>query len=365
VLTALKLLDICILDYYKRMVKNKCEDCGKKFTTIQSLDYHMNNKVCKKANNTICEYCHNEYSSASCLNRHKKSCKRARINKDEDDIDKIFNELIDVHKDKRLLKAYDMMVKMKEENENLKVKVIINNKEGDTITNNTTNNYNNSTINNGIVNNIYLVGYGKEDMDRIDRLDLLKVFRTGFNSPLMLTETMHFNPKYPEFHNVYIPSMKDKYAMIYDGSEWNMVTKEYLIDKLYDNKRDYIEENLEEFLNSLTNSQKKALQRWMKAEENHPYIAKIKDDIKLLLYNKRKLPLDNKKTSIISCHEEDIEIQEPNIHKVYVVPKTDCDQSEEKLIVVKKDNNGSIKSKYNGISPRKGTKRKVIPSRLS
>lgn len=36
----------------------------------------------------------------------------------------------------------------------------------------------------------------------------------SFNSTLKLTDTIHFNPKHPEYHNIYIPSMKDKYAMV-------------------------------------------------------------------------------------------------------------------------------------------------------
>ena len=50
--------------------------------------------------------------------------------------------------------------------------------------------------------------------------------------------------------------MKNKYAMMYDGNDWNLVMKDDLIDKIYDNKRDLIEENLDDFLDSLTISQK-------------------------------------------------------------------------------------------------------------
>ena len=151
----------------------------------------------------------------------------------------------------------------------------------------------NGPVNNGTINNnITIMAYGKEDYNKIDRVDLLRGLRTGFNSTFNLIDTVHFNPKYPEFHNVYISSMKNKYAMMYDGSDWTLVMKDDLIDKLYDDKRNYIEENLEDFLESLTKSQVDALHRWMEADESHPYIQKIKNDIKLLLYNKRKLITD-------------------------------------------------------------------------
>jgi len=171
------------------------------------------------------------------------------------------------------------------------------------------------------------------------------------------------------FHNVYIPSMKDKYAMIYDGSEWTMVTKEYLIDKMYDDKRVYIEENLDDFLDSLTNSQQKALQRWMKAEENHPYIAKVKDDIKLLLYNKRKIPVDNKKIfddNYVNNNDIDNNDIDNNDIDNNDIDNNDIDNIEMNIdnviYVTSKDNkykgkNNMIKSV---IAPRKRTKCKVI-----
>lgn len=334
----------------------KCNECDKIFTTKQNMDYHIGRRVCQKPKENICQYCDKEFAHKSGLYRHRKDCKYKADNS--------FGDEVNINNSQRdeMAKIYKLLAKMKEENEQLKVKVT--KMEKGSIENITNNNYTNSNINNGTINNIYLVGYGKEDMNKIDRSDLLKVFGTGFNSPLSLTETMHFNPKYPEFHNVYIPSMKDKYAMIYDGSEWTMVTKEYLIDKIYDNKRDYIEENLEDFLDSLSNSQQKALQRWMKAEEDHPYIVKIKDDIKLLMYNKRKMPISNKKCCNITSYEQDnIDMIDVVNKKVYVSSKNDISNNmSNRIIIVQNNNERKIEKpiKFSSSAPRKGSKRKVI-----
>jgi hypothetical protein len=333
-----------------------CQECDKEFATKQGLQYHLSKKVCHKTKGIICNYCDKEFTARSSLSRHKKSfCKQITDEDIQEIIDDVNEISIKSKSNEDMVKIYQMMIRLREENKMLKydndtLQKKVSKNEKTLITSDITNNINNGVINN--VNQYILVGYGKEDMDRIDRSDLLKVLRTGFNSPLSLTETMHFNPKYPEFHNVYIPSMKDKYAMIYDGSEWTMVTKEYLIDKMYDDKRVYIEENLDDFLDSLTNSQQKALQRWMKAEENHPYIAKIKDDIKLLLYNKRKIPVDNKKTIIDVSYDIDddnivIDDTESNTHNAYVIPKYNNHEDKKSMI-------NSV------IVPRKRTKCKVI-----
>ena len=73
------------------------------------------------------------------------------------------------------------------------------------------NSTNNNKINNGTINNnIVLIGYGKEDLAKIDKKDILKSLKKGFYSTIQLTESVHFNPKYPEYHNVYISNIKDK-----------------------------------------------------------------------------------------------------------------------------------------------------------
>ena len=51
-----------------------------------------------------------------------------------------------------------------------------------------------------------------------------------------------------------------------------------------DDAENYIEENLDEFIDSLTKSQKKALDRWMDIDEEHGKIKEIKDKIKLFPY---------------------------------------------------------------------------------
>ena len=86
--------------------------------------------------------------------------------------------------------------------------------------------------------------------------------------------------------------MKDKYAMMYDGENWNLTMKDDLINKIYDDKKNYIEENLDDFVDSLSLSRKKALERWLTTDDNDDRIYKIKNEIKLLLYNKRNLIMD-------------------------------------------------------------------------
>jgi hypothetical protein len=196
---------------------------------------------------------------------------------------------------KRLLELEEKSKKiyvLEEENKKLK-KAVMSLKKTDIITKNVTNN-----INNGIVAQINLIGYGKEDLSKIDKKDILRAIQHGFDSTIKLTETLHFNPQYPEYHNIYITNMKDKYAMMYDGKEWNLIMKDDLINKIYDDKKNYIEENIDDFVDSLSVSRKRALERWIASDDNDDRIVKVKTEIKLLLYNKRNLVIDSQEDGV-------------------------------------------------------------------
>jgi hypothetical protein len=294
------------------MPNYQCNHCNKTFNKKGHMDYHVQHKSCK-ITRYHCKHCNKGFTTDSSMYRHmKNSCKLKDTNdqdyvyKDDTDrieMQRIYEELLcNQVKMQGIIREMD---ELKKENHDLKrlmnstPREMINNNTSNT-SNNTSNTSNNTingdvNINTNIVNNNYvLVGYGKENLSKVDRNDLLKGIQTGFNSTLNLIDTVHFNPKYPEFHNVYISSMKNKYAMIYDGRDWNLMMKDDLIDKLYDDKRNYIEENLDEFLDSLSKSQINALHRWLDVDDDHRYVKKIKNDIKLLLYNKRRLALNSK-----------------------------------------------------------------------
>jgi hypothetical protein len=149
-------------------------------------------------------------------------------------------------------------------------------------------------VNNVVNNKVTIVGYGKEDTSKIDEKYIMSGFKNGYFSPIKLTEAIHFNPKYPEFNNIYIASMKDKYAMCFDGKRWELIDKDELIEKIYEDKKNFIEENLEEYTDKLTNHQKESLDRWLNTNENHEKIKEVKNKLKLLLYNRRDIPLNTK-----------------------------------------------------------------------
>lgn len=273
----------------------KCDTCGREFCSKYRLKTHVEKNACKIYTH-FCKYCGKGFTTETSMYRHARSSCPVKKKTDEEK-NTIYEKLVQMEeKNKELQKmVIDTEKKFQKENGELKKKVLAleNDKKSG-------NNINKGIIHNGDIHNgdnnninIILVGYGKEDLSKIDKKDILKAIQGGYDSTIKLTETLHFNPKHPEYHNVYITNMKDKYAMMFDGKEWNLTMKEDLINKIYDDKKNYIEENIDEFIDSLTVSRKKALDRWLETEDDDARIIKIKDEIKLLLYNKRNLILDN------------------------------------------------------------------------
>jgi hypothetical protein len=273
----------------------------------------------KDGDDLVCKYCGREFTSATNTYRHVNNT--CRIKKNEDSKrEEIYERLVELEK------KNDVLMKKTEtyekENNQLKKKVVSLEKNAQKVSKTVNNNNNNNTnnINNGIVAHINLIGYGKEDMSKINKKDILRAIQHGFDSTIKLTETLHFNPKHPEYHNVYITNVKDKYAMMYDGKDWNLTMKDELINKIYDDKKNYIEENMDDFIDSLTISRKKALERWLATDDNDDRINKAKNDIKLLLYNKR---------NIVTDKQEDITVgSKKTIKNVKKVPKDDSVDNE-------------------------------------
>jgi len=253
----------------------KCDLCDKIFKRKENLEYHKTKNACKKREYK-CKICNKLFATKSGMYRHmRESCK---VKKEDD---------------KHKIELYEKLVALTKEVDD--IKKLVGTK---TVTNNIKNNILIENVNNGtvITNNIMLVGYGKEDMTKLNRSELIKALQNGFYSTIKLTEALHFNPKYPEYHNIYISNIKDKYAMMYDGVNWTLTMKDELINRIYDDKKNYIEENFDEFIESLTVSRKNALERWLNLGDDDDKINEIKEQLKLLLYNKRKISIDTQST---------------------------------------------------------------------
>lgn len=170
----------------------------------------------------------------------------------------------------------------------------------------TTNIYNTNTVN----INISLEPFGREDLDFITDSDCKRILNRGFMSLYRLIEFVHFNENKPEYHNVYLPSKKDRgHVMVFDGKRWKLMDKHTVVDDLRANGIAYIGGKLDELANSnkLRESVRTKVVRFLDyVKNNDDYEPKINKEIELILYNNRDLVLNTKSRNVIRNVENDI-----------------------------------------------------------
>ena len=156
---------------------------------------------------------------------------------------------------------------------------------------------NNNNITNYIQNNIELLNYKDTDTSHLTENDYVKCLEHYNFCVPHLIRRIHFNPKKPENHNIYISNLKNSYIMIYMNNKWKVKNREELISRMIDEKQVLFEKKIQEWLESGNKYPKlmAKFSRYIEKREEDNVINAIKEDIKLMLYNNRNMILENKK----------------------------------------------------------------------
>jgi hypothetical protein len=230
------------------------------------------NNLLLSTNNLNCIYCNKILSRKDHLKNHKKICKIKKEN------DKKQNELIELENknklenDKKQNKLIELENKNKLENDKLKneieqlkhllhktlkVKPNLLNKINNSkiINSNNTINNNNNTIN--------IVKFGTEDLQNI--FTEKQMFNLINKGGLCINESIkyiHFNDKKPEYKNIFITNLKDKYAYVFDGDTFIIKEKNEVLDELLDNHAYNIKEFVEKNRDDLADHTKRSMDRF-------------------------------------------------------------------------------------------------------
>lgn len=280
------------------MPEYTCSKCGFMTNKKSTYDNHLSKKTSCDQNKTLevniltCSTCKKEFSIKGNLTKHiKNGCKKLKdmddkLKKTEEDIIILKNEYA---------KMKDMSAAQTSVGDNNTINSVITN---NTNNNNTTNNNttNNNTTNNNTTNVNITLNYDGKNVGNLLWDEFLKILDARNRSTVKLTEAIHFNPDHPELHNVYIPSMKEKYAHIYENDNWILVRKNELVDRMYDDKLSYIISEYPRIKNLLNAQQRIAIERYIDADkEGSSIINEIKNDIELLMFNKRGMVIERRK----------------------------------------------------------------------
>merc|ERR1711991_896928 len=273
----------------------ECIYCNKCFYGSKDLFKHFNTcsdyrEILNKKSKNACKYCEKVYSTNSHLNRHLKSCKEKA--KDDDQKANLLHlvEMLNL----QLKEQNEQKVQLKEQKEQLNEELKGRDKQIEEqnkqinelikkagITQNIQN----------IQNNFKVLAYKNTDLSHLTDQDYIQCLNRSNMVIPNLIKKIHFNPKKPENHNIYISNIKNKYVMIYDGKKWNLEDRNDAIDELIDNNESVLEQKLEEWIENGKQYPDimKKFNRYLEKKEKDTVINKIKEEIKLILFNNRKM----------------------------------------------------------------------------
>ena len=224
----------------------------------------------------VCKYCNKSYKYSQGLSKHVKyTCKK---NKDEDlkELVRLLNLKVETmeasHKQSQHIFEREIE-KRDKQIQRLSTKLQINN------SNIITNNY----------NNITLLDYKNTDLSHLTHDDFAHSVNRINNCVKTICERIHYNPEKPENMNIYISNLKNNYVTLYENGEW--VLKKG-IDDIYDHKEILLEEWIESEQDNYPELRDK-FEKYLQNKEDDNTLNNIKENIKLMMYNKKKLVIKN------------------------------------------------------------------------
>jgi hypothetical protein len=222
-----------------------------------------------------CKYCDKLFSRSDSLARHYKNCKE-KIKTDQ--ANHYMEELVKLLNDKDdKISKYDL--ELEEKNKQI---IELIQKAGI---------QNSGTIVQNIQNNIKLLAYDKTDISDLTDNDFIRCFNHNNMCVPHLLKRIHFNRKKPENHNVFLSNLKSGYIMLYDGKQWITYNRDEIIDDMFDEKHDILEQKYEEWVDVGKDYPiiYYKFRRYLEKMNNDVVMKKIKDEMKLVLYNNRNI----------------------------------------------------------------------------
>lgn len=121
-----------------------------------------------------------------------------------------------------------------------------------------------------------------------------KLFNDGLHSVPNLIKYIHLNTEKPENMNIHLSNLKDKFIYVFDGNEWNVESKKYILDDMYYKNADTLETKFKEMDKELGLEVINKFKRFIDNVDDDEVMKNILNEIKCMFYNKRKLVVENK-----------------------------------------------------------------------
>jgi len=248
-----------------------CNLCDTTFIRKDHLIRHLNKlRKCNAETNFECDWCSKMFTVNSSLNRHTITC---QVKRHHDELQQETN-----------IKLGELETKYEKINKipSATSKNVISGDSNITTTQShnpvtTKNSHNNTIINN----------YGSEDIAHIKIKQITFVFSKCFRSVVECVKLKHFSPHAPQNCNVCIKDLKSKYAYVFCDGNWDVVGRTRLIDEMYEDICEYIEEQMTALIDEIDEKVVILIKRFLARKDEDEIANDVKDDLCMLLFNKR------------------------------------------------------------------------------
>lgn len=141
------------------------------------------------------------------------------------------------------------------------------------------------------------LSYNESDHKFISDSKISECMKKQYMSIPHLIKMVHFDPKHPENHNIYVSNIQSKQLFLYDGKKWVLKNKDETIDNLISSSEYKLKETLGKWIKDEENKDKYAFainkfKKYLEMKDNDQIENNIKEEIKLMLYNNREVCKD-------------------------------------------------------------------------
>jgi hypothetical protein len=270
-----------------------CSSCNIPFSCNKALKRHYASKkhLCRVENKLkyVCD-CGKSFTLSTNLTRHRKNCDQRSIplQNNSSQVETLINENNEMKE--IISKKEEEMRELKDEMDEMrkKVEMLFATSCGNTTTNNSTTHIENQ---NNIENqNVIIVNnFGNENTDYLTGQKVKNLIKN--NAPFVciprLIQSIHFNPKHPENHNIKVTNSRDKHAKIFKDNKWVRAMKSRTIDDLIETICVFLEEKYEENKDFLSEFRQERFQEFYDkyGDQDKNTMKHIKDEVDITLIN--------------------------------------------------------------------------------
>lgn len=143
-----------------------------------------------------------------------------------------------------------------------------------------------------------LVSFGKHHPEILDEINMNEVVKTTYDGVIRLIEHLYFNDYRPQYQNVKMKNVREKYCEFYDGTTWKLIDESTLIHNIIVYTKDIIDNH---FIKNKKKISRYYQERYSKFSNSFDEIiikkmnGKVKNDQYEKIYGKVRIHLINKK----------------------------------------------------------------------